>query len=529
MTSRFARLSSLASLAFTAWALAAAGCATSDPIDPNADPNGDPQNNGEAICLLHNCTEDAHCGACTEGRNTCLVSEGRCVACDAATDSGCADGQECSSWGNCVPIGLECPTDSHGTPTITCSTSADCAACDPAHLMCDGGQCVGCTASDTSECGSTDICVGGECSPVCPSACTSDSDCSQCGSASAPAHACNQHICAECSPTHPCPNGETCSMQGACVQECGSDGKGKCTTDADCSGCGADNNQCNKPINSSTGTCGVAAAGCSDLGQGAAVLPDPWNQVTNTCSNDGDCAGVGITYNVGELLRDITGFDQISDANIEYPMSQCASISIGETSCGVCVPCQVDADCMPIDIDQVAGDAFGPLGALAAAFLLDQIFGENEHAVQMYCQAVAGGYGVCAPCPGIIYECGTTTGGGGGGSGSCDHDACTAGAALDPTCDTCAEALCAADAYCCDTAWDDVCVGEVATYCTNDCSGTGGGGGPVCHDECVAGGALDPTCNACVEAICNYDNYCCTTDWDSVCVGYVTDMCNPPC
>ena len=54
---------------------------------------------------------------------------------------------------------------------------------------------------------------------------------------------------------------------------------------------------------------------------GVVVLPAPFDQVTNACSNDGDCAGVGVTFDVGKMLRDLTGISQIGDAPIQYPMS----------------------------------------------------------------------------------------------------------------------------------------------------------------------------------------------------------------
>lgn len=519
--------------------VAAAGCISSNPIEGPQEDDEDPQNDESAICILHNCTEDAHCGGCSDGRNTCLVEEGRCVACDAATNSGCEPGFQCSSWGNCVPEGLECPSDDHGVPTITCASSADCAACDPKHQVCDGasGQCVACTSSDTSACQSTDLCVANECTAECPASCNSDADCSNCGGPGAPATACNAHICAECSPTMPCPGGQECSVQGVCADICGTDGEGTCASDADCSGCGANNTECHEPINSSIGQCGVAASGCSDLGSaGAVVLPEPFDSVTNLCSSDADCDGVGVTLNVGEILRDLTGFDEIGDANIEYSMNACASVEVVGTSCGVCVPCREDKDCQPIDIDDVAGEMFGALGALGSALLLDLIFGPNEHQINMYCSPVAGDYGVCAPCPGLIYECGvgggSTGGGDPGGSGSCDHDACETGTAMDGSCDPCAADVCAIDEYCCTTEWDQTCVNEAAQYCSAGCTPGGEDPGPdpaVCHDECTEGEPMDASCNGCVEAVCQQDDYCCSTEWDSVCIGIVSELCTPPC
>src|SRR5688500_3622760 len=107
--------SSLAVMVILAGALASTGCAKSDVIDPGAvDPAGsgdgddegedgddddgdkETQDDEEQVCLLHNCTEDAHCGGCSEGRTACLVEERRCVACSAGVPGGCPEGESCS-------------------------------------------------------------------------------------------------------------------------------------------------------------------------------------------------------------------------------------------------------------------------------------------------------------------------------------------------------------------------------------------------------------------------------------------------
>jgi hypothetical protein len=422
-----------------------------------------------------------------------------------------------------VPKGLTCPTDATGTPTISCANSGDCSACDPAHQVCDptSHKCVACTDTDTSECQSTDICKNGKCSPKCPSTCQTDNDCGLCGTAQNPAHACNAHNCAQCSPTYACPAGQICDPHGACQKRCGLEGpvEGICDTDNDCKDCGGGATHCYAPLNGGHGTCGPQAPGCSDLGNGTITLPDPYDKVTNTCSKDADCANVGITYNVGKKLRELTGIEEIHDANITYPMGTCASVSISSSiSCGICVPCKEDADCMPLDIDAVASDAFGPLGTIGAALLLDQIFGPNDHKIHMYCQNVAAGYGVCAPCAGIVNDC--TTGGGGGGSGTCDHDVTAAGGPLNTSCGACASAVCAQDSYCCDTAWDDTCVSEVGQYCAST---------SCAHDQCTTGDALADSCSACTGDICAADSYCCTTAWDDTCVGEVSSICSLTC
>jgi hypothetical protein len=529
----------LAALALaTPLLVAGFGCASSDDVDPNGvgssdggSGNNEIQEEGSGICLLHNCSDDSHCGACDQGRTKCDVAEGRCVACDAATATGCPEGQYCTSWGNCAADGLECATDAHGEPQISCAANTDCAACDPMHQVCDPATntCVACTDQDTSECASDDICINNKCEDKCPSTCESDNDCGACGTGANAAHACHAHKCAECSATYACPAGFTCSSHGTCERECGDHDTGSCMTDADCAGCGASGLVCHVPLNGGAGTCGPAASGCSDLGQGALTLPAPFNQVTNTCSNDGDCAGVGVTLNVGEMLRDLTGIDGIDDANISYPMGECASVTISNNlSCGVCVPCEVDNDCNDIDVDQVALDAFGPIGSIAAAFLLDQVFGSGDHKIHMYCENVAGNYGVCVPCPGFMYDCSVGGGGGGGGGGSCSHDICSSGGPLNASCDSCSETVCDIDPYCCDTEWDSLCVGEAEYYCDLDCSG-GGGGGACVHSECDEGVGLNQNCSSCADTVCSTDPYCCDNDWDDVCVQQAEDWCGLSC
>jgi hypothetical protein len=51
---------------------------------------------------------------------------------------------------------------------------------------------------------------------------------------------------------------------------------------------------------------------------------------------------------------------------------------------------------------------------------------------------------------------------------TCSHGICKTGAALDPTCDPCVNTVCNSDATCCDSTfglWDSICVGE-AKKCT---------------------------------------------------------------
>lgn len=49
------------------------------------------------------------------------------------------------------------------------------------------------------------------------------------------------------------------------------------------------------------------------------------------------------------------------------------------------------------------------------------------------------------------------------------HDACAVGPRMQPSCSDCAAAVCALDPYCCDTAWDSLCVDEAASTCGAAC------------------------------------------------------------
>jgi hypothetical protein len=52
----------------------------------------------------------------------------------------------------------------------------------------------------------------------------------------------------------------------------------------------------------------------------------------------------------------------------------------------------------------------------------------------------------------------------------CGHGGCTQGGPIAATCSLCAGAVCAADSYCCCTAWDDLCVARaLATASCTEC------------------------------------------------------------
>lgn len=373
------------------------------------------------LCLLTNCNTDFDCAGCSFNRTKCLLSEHRCVACDPNTGAGCPVGQTCTSFGTCAPASQTCPTDALGTPTLKCSASSDCAACDPMHQLCEVSlqKCVACTSANTSLCGTSQICVGNQCQDQCPTPCAVDSSCAACDFTGPlggmKAHACFQQVCSECSATSPCPSGTVC-QKGACVKPCGlPTAFGTCTTATDCSSCGAgaptSQYQC------VAGKCTIDTAGCTLLAT-AGLLPTPWDKSLSLCSSDANCAGVSSSYNVGELVRSVLGSSeldigikklQIQDALVAYAVPRCSSVSLSNNvTCGVCTPCLADADCKSIKLDVLVFDLFkgDPLAQLGGATLLDLLFGSNkDKSLHFQCLAVAPGANVCAPCSDPTKPC----------------------------------------------------------------------------------------------------------------------------
>jgi hypothetical protein len=118
-----------------------------------------------------------------------------------------------------------------------------------------------------------------------------------------------------------------------------------------------------------------------------------------------------------------------------------------------------------------------------------------------------------------------------GAAGTCSHPICATGGRLTSTCDSCAAAICARDPYCCRNQWDSVCVGEVSSICHQSCTGGGdaGTGSSCAHPICSTGTHLTSSCDTCAAQVCAADSYCCTTQWDSVCVGEVSSVCGQTC
>jgi hypothetical protein len=179
--------------------------------------------------------------------------------------------------------------------------------------------------------------------------------------------------------------------------------------------------------------------------------------------------------------------------------------------------------------------------------------GENCVTCDADCGACICGDGTCLgeDCTGCPSDCGPCP--------DCPHTVCKVGEALDASVcrDPCVDEICAADAACCGNAYsfDGACAydasmtcgGEpcIALVCAQDASCCNGAWTQACvdlaksacnltcacsHDPRQAGGGpLAPGCDPCVDAVCAADPYCCTTDWDTICVDEVDVVCGVPC
>ncbi len=122
------------------------------------------------------------------------------------------------------------------------------------------------------------------------------------------------------------------------------------------------------------------------------------------------------------------------------------------------------------------------------------------------------------------------------GAGLCPHSVCTAGENMHAAACTytganndCVTRVCNTDPFCCNNSWDSICVNEAKNPAI--CPTGGNPNAFTCgcsHSDCTTGAALTGTCDPCVKKICEVDPFCCTTSWDSLCVGETNSVCQIP-
>jgi hypothetical protein len=128
---------------------------------------------------------------------------------------------------------------------------------------------------------------------------------------------------------------------------------------------------------------------------------------------------------------------------------------------------------------------------------------------------------ICASTAGDI--CSDICGGSGGTCPPSDHDCFTTGG---PGCTDveCCLLVCAADPFCCDVSWDGLCVNGANNLCG------GGGGCPPSDHDCFTTGGPGCTDEECCLAVCAFDPFCCQVAWDGLCVNGAFSTCDvPPC
>jgi hypothetical protein len=102
---------------------------------------------------------------------------------------------------------------------------------------------------------------------------------------------------------------------------------------------------------------------------------------------------------------------------------------------------------------------------------------------------------------------------------------CSALAGMLPACkaDTCVAKVCAQTPSCCalNGAFSQACVDAAKALCATPCN--------CAHGVCTAAEKLDAACDPCATAVCATDPYCCDTAWDGICVGEAGSICKLLC
>lgn len=93
---------------------------------------------------------------------------------------------------------------------------------------------------------------------------------------------------------------------------------------------------------------------------------------------------------------------------------------------------------------------------------------------------------------------------------------------------SCCQAVCENDTYCCLVQWDRFCAGDAAGEVPCSCSDSESCPCNESAGECdISNGS--PGCNdeACCSAVCAADSFCCADVWDDICVNQALDICVP--
>ena len=536
-------------------------------------------------CLNKECGSDGCgglCGACPGGymcefgkcvqqcKPQCFTSGGQPKQCGPDGCGGqcgfCPPGLQCNPQGQCQQVGPVCGNgqceSNGGENCLTCP--GDCGNC--------GGDCcqphngVGCSDKAVTKC----VCAMDSfcCEVSWDSLCVDEAinDCkANCGCIpNCAAKQCGPDGCGgQCGFCQP---NATCNSQGQCIpscqpkcegKQCGPDGcgntcgacelgylcnsQGQCVCQPDCwgkecgsDGCGGSCGQCTGFMECTpSGKCAIVTPLCGDgncmqfIGENCDSCPQDCGQC---CGNDKcETAYLETCKSCPQDCGQCCGND-FCDTQLGETCSNCPA------DCGPCPAKCGDQQCEPDKGESCSNCPIdcGPCPAQCGNNKCESAVGEN-----------------CQTCPQDCGQC----------AGDCCEAHDTPGCA-DPQIEEC---VCKADGYCCQVAWDSLCVDEVESLNCGLCSNPGACGDGLCMEpetcsncpqdcgqccgngQCDAGescqtcqqdcgwcpgeyscctphdspGCLDPEVEACV---CGMDPFCCNNNWDGLCASEA-DQC----
>ena len=550
---------------------------------------------GDAGCQALICAGDPYCCETQWDSSCAAAAVAMCTIC-GGTPPACGDGA-CNGFETCADCAEDCgacPTCGDGTcdGDETCADCAeDCGACPEPGDCCLPGDSPGCLDGDVAAC----VCAVDDycCNVLWDAFCvaTAVESC-----ALVCTYSCGDGVCFG--------DGEDCE---SCAEDCGA-----CPPKGDCceahGGVGCDDAECEALVCGADGFCcalawdevcaSIAAGSCAACGGTPPVCGDGACEPTESCGGcPEDC---GVCPEPGDCCQ-LTGAAGCTDPVVEACTcaedSWCcdtewdqACVDLAATSCGlVCEAlcgdgtCDADETCEGCAEDCGAcpepGDcctASGGLGCLdAACQTLVCVVDPFCCATGWDATCAAAAATFCEICGGTPPVC---------GDGACDAvetcDGCPEDCGACPAPGPCCEVseiagcddpivmacVCADDAYCCDVAWDEVCVTAAIDGCALEC-GSACGDGTCDADEtcesCVEDCGACPTCGdgtcdadetcelcpadcgtcpepgdccvahdgpgcadpACQDLVCAEDAFCCDTTWDETCAAIAGAVC----
>jgi len=528
-----------------------------------------------------NCPDDCAC----EGEDVCLANDCCTPDCEGKEcgDDGCGgecpacpDGSVCVGTDCCTPDcdGKECGDDGCGGNCAVCELGAcmnNVCVTDPGCVPGDGTGCGGCFCEDC-VCEMDPYCCETAWDGICVGECVD-----QCGGCMEP-----------CDPA--CEDGFKCEDM-ECIacgdNECGG-GCGECGDGYVClEGLCEEVPLCEAPF---TIACGEALAGDTTNFENVIDLYEciGWDET-----------GPELAYILSPVVDDVVTatLSDLGDNDLDILITE------GECSAYTCIESGNTSTEFAVEAGKtyyIIVDGFGgDMGPFTLTLGCESLCGDGEcdgetcDSCPEDCACPDGEscyLGECClpSCEGV--ECGDD--GCGGNCGECGEGVCSQGVCMTgPGCVTndfpgcggcpCEQCVCDMDPFCCQTAWDSLCVGE----CVNDCGGCGeqcdppcdpgflcqdgeciecvadctgkscgpdgcGGEcglcpeGTVCMDnQCLTAGCEPlpaPGCGgcACEACVCAMDPFCCESQWDSICAGECleecggcppVELCDPPC